>query len=141
MSAQGDSRPAVLDASVALSWVIPDEGAGAALDLRQIAIREATALAVPPTFWFEVANALWVSVRRERIASSGAHAALAALQAFGVETLPCSVPACLAASEGTGLTVYDAAYIVVALDVSGVLWTVDIQMRHVAQAMGLQVLP
>ena len=131
----------MLDASVALSWVIPDEGAGAALALRQLAIREATALTVPATFWFEIANALWVSIRRERISSSGAHAALEALQAFGIDTVACSVPACLTAAEGTGLAVYDAAYIVAALGVSGTLWTVDGPMRRVAQGMGLQVFP
>lgn len=131
----------MLDASVALSWVLPDEDAEAALALRQRAIRAAPPLSVPPTFWFEVANALSVSIRRGRIAASGAHAALEALQAFGIETSACAVPACLAVAEGTGLAVYDAAYIVTALDVGGVLGTADVQMREIAHAVGLEVLP
>jgi predicted nucleic acid-binding protein len=141
LSVGADARTAVLDASVALSWLIPDEGSGEALALRRIAVRDATVLAVPPTFWFEVANVLWVSTRRARIGSAAAHAALEALQGFGITTWACSPTACLQVSEATGLAVYDAAYVVVALDGGGTLWTVDRQMRQIAQAMGTRVLP
>jgi predicted nucleic acid-binding protein len=46
---------AVVDASVALAWLLPGEATDVALALRQKAVdRPALALLVPPLFWYEI---------------------------------------------------------------------------------------
>jgi len=58
----------VIDASVALSWVLPAEDTDQALSLRNYALENPqTVLLVPPTFWYEVTNVLWVAVRCKRL--------------------------------------------------------------------------
>ena len=59
----------VIDASIALSWVLPGEKASPSLTLRDKLVDspETGRLLVPPNYWYEVANTLWVAVRRERI--------------------------------------------------------------------------
>ncbi|NMA92267.1 MAG: type II toxin-antitoxin system VapC family toxin, partial [Firmicutes bacterium] len=58
----------VVDASVALSWILPGEGAALCLSLRDSAAANPKArLFVPPDFWYEVANTLWVAACRERL--------------------------------------------------------------------------
>ncbi len=49
----------VLDTSVTISWMLPDEDQDAALHLRARAIEDSTLrLLVPPIFWSEITNVL-----------------------------------------------------------------------------------
>lgn len=57
------------------------------LRLRDRAAAEATfALLVPPTFWYEVGNVLWVATRRNRLDRATGLDTLEALRAFALET-------------------------------------------------------
>jgi predicted nucleic acid-binding protein len=70
----------VVDASVAPSWVLPGEDDQRVIELRNRAVHQpGTTLLVPPIFWCEVANALWVAVHRWRIPSDVAEEALGVL--------------------------------------------------------------
>lgn len=72
--------------SVALSWVLPGEDSERVLPLRDAALQEGGAvLLVPPAVWSEVANALWVAVRRLRLERDAAVDALKCLVEFGFE--------------------------------------------------------
>jgi predicted nucleic acid-binding protein len=132
---------AVLDASVALAWVLPGETSDEALRLRNLAVEEPITLFCPPTFWYEVANALWVAIRRERMSNEAAQQALGALRDFLVESHEVDAAACLSLSTEYGLAVYDAAYIVLALDRKAPLWSLDREMASVARNMGIWVRP
>lgn len=131
----------VADASLALAWVLPGEGFDIALRLRNQAIEKPLVLLCPPTFWYEVANALWVAIRRERLSYDGAHRALNALRDFVFEPHDADAAACLSLSAEYGLAVYDAAYVVLAMDSRAPLWSLDRQMADVASGVGVTVLP
>ncbi|WP_324667890.1 type II toxin-antitoxin system VapC family toxin [Geochorda subterranea] len=133
---------AVVDASAALSWILPGEQTGPSLALRDRAVAEpAFALLVPPTFWYEVGNVLWVATRRSRIDRAVALDALEALQAFAFETWEVEPRSCLEMALGEGLSVYDAAYLQLATVAGGALWTLDRSLAYAAHAKGLRVEP
>jgi len=135
------AKRAMLDASVALSWVIPDEGGAEGVMLRDLAVKESTVLLCPPAFWFEVANVLWAAVRRERLDVEDALQALSSLEDFGIVVTDVAAGACLALSSNTGLAAYDTAYLVAALADEVPLWTFDRRMRETGEALGLTVAP
>lgn len=141
MSVGGGLVGVVLDASVALAWVIPGENSDDALRLRDLALEDRFSLLCPPTFWYEVANALWVSVRRSRMAYEDAQTALAALQDFMVESCEVDAATCLAVATEYQLAVYDAAYLVAAIDRGIPLWSLDRQLAQAATNVGIVVLP
>ena len=122
----------VLDSSVALAWLLPDERSAATLD-RVISDR-----AIVPGLWpLEVGNALLVAQRRKRITSEQRFAALRVLS-----DLPISVDAETASRAWTDtvaladrhrLTLYDAAYLELAVRRSLPLATFDANLRRAAE--------
>jgi predicted nucleic acid-binding protein len=101
------SEAAVVDASVALAWVLPAEGTEQALRLREEAVaRPAFALLAPSLFWYEVGNVLWRAARQGRMAEDAAMSALDALERFAIETRHVRAAACLelALAEGSRST-------------------------------------
>lgn len=141
MRPPGDA-PVVVDASVALAWVLPGEGTDAALALRNRAA-DAPALRIlaPPCFWYEVANVLWAAVRRGRLRRAEAEEALASLRAFSVETWSVAPEGCLALAFQHGLAVYDSSYLELAAESGAVLWSLDEALRAAARAVGIRVEP
>ena len=120
------AKGVTVDASVALSWVLPGEAFQGTKALRDRAVEEPDLeLLVPPTFWYEVSNALWVGVRRRRVDHRNATVALEALMDFRFETWVPDLLACLSLSIKHNIPVYDSAYIQVALERDSTLWTVD----------------
>ncbi|MBX6377532.1 MAG: type II toxin-antitoxin system VapC family toxin [Clostridia bacterium] len=133
---------AVVDASAALSWVLPGEQSEPMLRLRDRAIVEpAFALLVPPTFWYEVGNVLWVATRRSRLDRAAAIDAFEALQAFALETWEVDARSCLELALNEGLSVYDTAYLQLALLAGSALWTLDRYLADAARAKGVPVEP
>lgn len=104
----------VLDSSVALAWVLPDEHSPQADRLLARAPREIV-FWVPALWWYEVANALVVAQRRKRLTGSdGARA----IELYG--TLPVQTDSALDVhalwrfhlpAEDLDLSAYDAAYL------------------------------
>lgn len=133
----------IVDSSVTLAWLHEDEknpGTDAVLDL--VVDRGA----VVPTLWhLEVANGLQVSIRRKRITESDRDAALAFLASLDIEIDPDTMRRAwsdtLALSSRFRLTVYDAAYLDLAHRRGLPLATLDGELRTVAEALGVQVLP
>ena len=66
----------VIDASVALKWVLAEDASD-----RALALLAKDALAAPELFWIECANVLWAKARRGQINGAQARAALAAIDA------------------------------------------------------------
>jgi predicted nucleic acid-binding protein len=133
----------IVDSSVTLAWLHEDEknpGTDAVLDL--VVDRGA----VVPTLWhLEVANGLQVCIRRKRITESDRDAALAFLASLDIEIDPDTMRRAwsdtLALSSRFRLTVYDAAYLDLAHRRGLPLATLDGELRTVAEALGVQVLP
>ncbi len=66
---------------------------------------------MPPNYWYEVANTLWVAVRRERITRAAATEMLDSLLEFHLIVWPVEPAVCLDLSFQLGLAVYDSAYL------------------------------
>lgn len=122
----------VVDASVALSWALPDESS--AYGEAALAVVEQDGLHVP-----EVA----VAYLRKRITSGDEKAFLAALSHLSIEVEESSPLTVIrdgtAAAVRYGLTAYDAAYVDLALRERLVLATLDGQMRKAAEQAGIMI--
>lgn len=131
-----------VDASVALAWVLPGEDSQAVLELRDRAAgTPGTLLLVPPTFWYEVANVLWVATRRQRMTAQVAKEALATLRDFLFEEWEPDPDACLDMALAQQISVYDAAYLVIAMDTHSSLWTTDRALFDTGKLLGLRTEP
>jgi predicted nucleic acid-binding protein len=129
----------VLDSSVVGCWCFPDEAspvADAAFD--QLGADEAI---VPVLWWFEVRNVLVINERRGRIDPPGSGAFLADLERLPIhlDRQPNS-EAVLALARAHRLTVYDAAYLELALRTDAPLATLDQQLAHAARAAQVPLL-
>jgi predicted nucleic acid-binding protein len=104
----------VVDASVTISWYLA-EGAGSSGELAFERLGAAGATA-PVLWWFEVRNALVVNERRGRLDMVATVAILGHLESLPIRLdVDQDGDAVLALARGHRLTVYDAAYLELAL--------------------------
>ena len=75
----------VVDASLALRWVLKDEKEVRADTLLSQWAMSLTRMLVPPLFLSEIANALYLSVRRSRLTLKEARLALVTIMQIGAE--------------------------------------------------------
>jgi predicted nucleic acid-binding protein len=110
-------RLAVVDASVALAWVFPDEEPSLAATRLLHAFRANRIRLLAPSLWaYEVGHALRNGVIRGRISEAEGREAFSVLLGLGlslVDFAPLTDLAWELASRH-GITVYDAAYVAVA---------------------------
>ncbi len=132
----------MIDASVALSWVLPAEDTNQALSLRSYALdNPQVLLLVPPNFWYEIANVLWVATRRKRLGRQDAIKAVELLVNFEFMVWIADPESCLKLSIAHDLAAYDTAYLDLALEKQAALWTLDQPLKKVAESLGVTVLP
>lgn len=130
----------ILDSSIALSWCLPDKGGA---DQVQQAVARAGAFA--PVHWpLEIANALLMAERRQRITADFRNAALQDLGALPItldaETTARAWHDTLRLAETHRLTMYDAAYLELAQRRSLPLATLDAELGTAARALGIALL-
>ena len=134
----------VVDASIAIAWVHPGQ-ATPATDALLAAIGEGTKVVVPALWPVEMANVLLVLERRRKLRADERATALAALR-----DLSCSVDHEMSALAFTdlsllaselSLSVYDAAYLELALRLNVPLACKDGALRTAARKRRLTVLP
>ena len=128
----------VLDASIALAWCFADEATPAtdAL-LDRLADEEAAA----PALWrLEVANALTMAERRGRLSVAGLTRSVSLLQRLAVAIDPegsdRAFRELLDLARSERLTVYDAAYLELALRLGLPLASKDARLRTAAAGLG-----
>ncbi len=129
--------PFVLDASAALEAAFDDESGvvGAA-----VADRLASDSAYVPSLWFsELVHALLQAVRRGRLSLESARAMLAAIVDCSITAVPdhLETRALLEIAHQTGLSAYDASYLLLAVDMGLELATCDRQLRAAAERVGV----
>jgi predicted nucleic acid-binding protein len=131
----------VVDSSMALAWGLPDEGSETA-DRFWSEVETGARLDVPALWWYEIANALVVARRRDRL-DEGRARRLSRL----IERLPVTTAAAprgddfgrlQAVAWKHGLSAYDAAYLELARILSAGLATLD---ERLAAAAGSEDLP
>jgi predicted nucleic acid-binding protein len=125
----------VLDCSIVMALCFPDE-ASALADAALDAVTTGGA-AVPAIWWFEVRNVLIVNERKGRIdaARSGAFLADLAKIPIRIDREPDN-DAVLALARAHRLTVYDAAYLDLALRLGAPLATLGDDLANAAPKAG-----
>jgi predicted nucleic acid-binding protein len=133
----------ILDCSIAMAWCFEDEAspAGDAL-LERLVTGSAV---VPPLWYWEVANVLNVAARRGRLTGQDVAARLALLGALAIvaddDATARAWRETLLLAEAETLTVYDAAYLELALRRNLPLASHDRALRSAAARRGVAVLP
>jgi predicted nucleic acid-binding protein len=130
----------VLDSSIALSWCLPGESGTDAVQ-REVA----GSGAIAPAHWrLEVANALLMAERRQRINAAFRDATLRDLAAlpitFDAETPARAWDETLRLAEAYHLTAYDAAYLELAQRFALPLATLDAELRVAARKHRIRLL-
>lgn len=126
--------PVVVDASFAVDGVMGDVTVEAAWE-RWAA--EGRMLLAPAIVWPEIGNALFV---RRRVGLADVVAGLQAIELAGLETAdrgPLGVQFALDLAVRHGLSVYDATYLWLAIDIDGELATRDLALARAAVAEGV----
>jgi predicted nucleic acid-binding protein len=105
----------VIDASVAAAWCFPDERTDYTNGILQAIA--APLEAVAPRLWaYEVRNSVLMGLRRQRITHADALEFLESIKALPIRLAdPISYDAVLDLAGRNGLTVYDAAYLDLAI--------------------------
>lgn len=132
----------VIDCSVTLAWLLPDEAESVA---QKAMNRVVESRAWVPSLWrLEVANSLLMAQKRGRIDAAFRDGSLTDLALLNIHTDPDSDRFAwsdsLRLAEGQGLTLYDAAYLELALRLSLPLATLDRDLQAAARACGVPLL-
>ena len=133
----------VIDSSIGISWVHPDQATEETAALR--AQLTAGPLFLVPNLWFfEMANSLLMLQRRKKISASERARSLDFLEGLHLqiddESPLVAFHAASELAEKYGLTVYDATYLEVAVRRDLALATRDEPLRQAAKKVGIQTL-
>jgi predicted nucleic acid-binding protein len=137
--------PLVLDGSVTMSFLLRDEYSPSAMRFLA-AIQEASAesVFVPVHFWIEVTNGLMMAERRHRASQAETTEALQIAFSLPVTTDGETIERCpgdsISLAREHGLTLYDAAYLELAIRRHAKLATVDKALARAARSVGIQVI-
>lgn len=129
----------IVDASVTMSWYLAEAASPAAnFAFAQLGVAGAAA---PVLWWFEVRNALVVNERRGRLDTAATVGILAHLDGLPIRLdVDQNSDAVLALAREHRLTVYDAAYLELALRADAPLATLDRELERAARAAQVRLL-
>lgn len=129
-----------VDASMAFAWVLPSQASSGA-DALLKRIEAGDEAMVPPLWFLEVANGLLVAERRKMIAASERRLALQRLSVLGLSIDETNARDAFgqtsALAEQYGLSVYDAAYLELAIRRRLPLCTRDRALQSAAERSGI----
>lgn len=117
----------VIDASIAIKWVVEEEGTSQAL-----ALRHRAKLIAPELLVAECANILWKKVRRDELSEKEALLAARLLQAAEIELLPTRslLEPATRLAVALGHPAYDCLYLALAVDNDCKFVTADERFLH-----------
>jgi predicted nucleic acid-binding protein len=120
----------VVDASVVIKWFVPEVHSAAARRLLQTADQ----YLAPDLLFPEVGSALWKKVRRDELSGRQGRELAADFLTVAVETIPFRslFEDAYGVATATGLTVYDATYVALALRLETKLITADERLVRTA---------
>ena len=132
----------VLDCSMTMAWVFPDEASESTDALRESLIKHS---AIVPVLWpIEVGNVLLVATRRGRITADDWPRIRDDLEALPIHVDPEScdrvLDTVLPIANQHELSVYDAVYLELALRLGMPLATLDQKLTAAGKAAGVEVL-
>jgi predicted nucleic acid-binding protein len=122
----------VIDASIAVKWVVDEEGTSDAL-----ALRHKARLIAPDLLVAEYANILWKKVQRAELSSEEAHVGARLLQGAEIELIPMLPLLDVTTSLAIALDhpAYDCAYLALAVERDCQFVTADERLlRKLAQS-------
>jgi predicted nucleic acid-binding protein len=126
----------VVDPSVALAWLLPDESSARADAVRK-EIEDGGEAWIPSHWWLEIANGLLMAERRGRISPDKVSHALTLINALPLEeddNTAEQVPGrTLSLARKHDLTIYDAVYLELAQRRGATLATFDGQLAKAAK--------
>ncbi len=130
----------VLDCSVTMAWIFPDEATEATNQLRDSLVERR---AFVPSLWpVEVGNVLLVATRRNRIRVDDCWEIRAGLEALPIEIDPVTTSrawgASLELARTHQLSVYDAMYLELAMRLQLPLATLDRALHDAARTVGVE---
>jgi predicted nucleic acid-binding protein len=134
----------VIDPSVAMTWLFADERRPDCDRLQdQLG---GTGRAMVPQHWsVEVANSIIMGERRKRVSSSDAQTFIASIDCLQIDEDRVArmkvFSETLDLARKHGLTVYDAAYLELAIRIGGTLASLDNSLRRAAKGVGVKVFP
>ena len=129
----------VLDATVTITWAMCDEDHPLA-ELAFSAL-EMHGAAVPSIWWYEIRNILVINERRGRITASDVARFLAELAQFDIAVdAPDNSDLVIGLARKHALSVYDAAYLALAMKEHLPLATLDKNLETATIAEGIELL-
>lgn len=136
------SAAIVIDASIALTWCFREEATAATIEIR---VQLERASAIVPRHWFlEIANALAMAERRLRVTPAQSSEFLDQLGVISPKVDHVSrdrvFSHVLPLARTHRLTVYDAAYLDLAVRRKAPLATLDDDLRTAAGELGVEIL-
>jgi predicted nucleic acid-binding protein len=136
----------VLDASVALSWLLEDAGAAQAYAVKAFAtLKQSSSTAYVPVIWeLEVANVIAKSEARGLLLENRSQAFLSTIAACPIrrdnETQASAFGETLRLARRYQLSAYDASYLELALRLRLAIATLDVELRRAARQAGVKPL-
>jgi predicted nucleic acid-binding protein len=132
----------VLDNSVTMAWLMPDEGDGKTQNLLDLVVAEGAF--VPPIWRLEAANTLLLAVRHRRLSSRQRGEALDYLAGLDIvidaESDGQAWSTTLDLADRLRLTIYDACYLELAQRRALPLATLDKGLRKAAKSLDIPLL-
>jgi len=130
----------VIDASIASAWCFPDEQTDYTKAVFQ-AVSSSAVDSVAPRLWaYEIRNSVLMGLRRGRISKADSEQFLVSLNELNVRlSEPASYDEVFALAQEHGLTVYDAAYLNLAIQERIPLASLDRQLVRAAEAAGVEL--
>jgi len=130
--------PFVLDASTAICWAMQDESDPRAEAAKARALTDRPL--VPGIWWYEVRNILVQNERRGRISTAESERFLQTIGSLTRIVFPQGIQGTLRLARKHKLSIYDAAYLELAVAQKLVLATLDDDLAKAAKAEGIVVL-
>ena len=130
----------VIDASIASAWCFPDEQTDYTTAVFQ-AVSSSAVDSVAPRLWaYEIRNSVLMGIRRGRISKPDSEQFLISLNDLNVRlSEPASYDDVFSLAQKHGLTVYDAAYLDIAMQEGLPLASLDRQLIRAAETVGVSL--